>query len=529
MRTKLKTSGAALLLFASALAGCGEDNGAGCTDECDTVDALQCYGSVIEVCAENDDGCLAWTAQTHCEDTGRFCDDSGGTPECVSECSDECPTDGDTRCSGEVIQTCSEGTDGCLDWTDGTDCSDTDQFCNDSGDDAVCVDECSDECLPVDDTRCTGTVIETCTVGTDGCTEWVAGTDCDDSSEVCSEATGSAACVAPCPGDCDTEGDTQCTDADMIQRCTLDDEGCLYWDDVVDCTTLGYTCNDEVTGDAYCVAPCESECDTVDATQCSGDTVQTCTLDEWNGCLYWEDTTDCTTSSQECDVVGGTAACYDPAVILLMGEDVDATGWDEYRAALAAASVRWDEVDMDTDSFPSTTELAAYEALILFDEGLHDLTDTECGVIADWLDTGKNLFVNGVDYMWNLRYFTTGGGEEALYNALGTIYQGDYAGTGVSGIEGVTGDPITDDFATTPLALAGTDDSDGDYADETVGLSTKAGLYGTGGSGSGHAALTHYDSGTFKTVWLGVNFHNGLSDATQQATLMDNILTYFGL
>jgi hypothetical protein len=95
-------------------------------------------------------------------------------------------------------------------------------------------------------------------------------------------------------------------------------------------------------------------------------------------------------------------------------------------------------------------------------------------------------------------------------------------------MDGVSMDPITGSFSSAPMTLLGGSDSSGDYADETTGLSTKAGLYGAGGTGSGHAALTHYDSGTYKTVWLGVNFHNGLTDSAQQVTLMDNILAYFG-
>lgn len=46
---------------------------------------------------------------------------------------------------------------------------------------------------------------------------------------------------------------------------------------------------------------------------------------------------------------------------------------------------------------------------------------------------------------------------------------------------------------------------------------------------SGHAASTHYyDVGTdYATVWLGVNFHNGVSLQSDRDTLMNNIINFF--
>ena len=626
-------------------AGCGEDKGKSCSDECTTLDELQCYGSVIEVCAEAEDGCLAWTLQTDCSETGELCDDSGNDPECVSACTDECPAADDTRCLGTIIQTCTTGTDGCLGWVDGTDCADTsevceesdtgaacatecsdeclpaggtqcsvttiqtctegtdgctdwvdgtdcadsgqicdvsitgaacaydcddtclpeggtrclddviqdctagtdgctdwvdgtdctttDQFCSDVTGTAACVDACEDLCMPVGGTQCSGTVIQTCTVGTDGCTDWVDGTDCSSTSEACDDSSGTASCVAGCTDECTTSGDTQCSGT-TIQFCGLDTDGCMYWFDVIDCTTLGYTCNDAVTGDAYCVAPCTSDCTTAGDTQCASDVVQTCTLDPWDGCLYWEDTVDCTTTAQECDIdpSSGAAACFAPAVILLLGDDVSTSNWDIYRAALTAAAVRWDEWNLDvTTAFPTPTDLAGYSVLIWIDEDTITPGDTQCQIVADWLALGgKSIFMTGIDFLWDFNSSTVGLGENNLYLRFATTYMGDYSGTTITSITGVTGDPVTGAFATTPLTLTMTSDSNGDYANETAGLAVKAGIY-TGGTGSGlnHAAITHYDTGTYKTVWLGINFHNGLSDATQRATLMDNILTFFGL
>jgi len=517
-----------VLLVAS---GCGDGSGDSCTDQCEVLDEARCYGSVIEVCAEAEDGCNAWTAQTHCEDTGQFCDDSGEAPACVLECSDECSTEDETRCYGSVIESCTAGSDGCLDWTGGTDCGETGEFCDDAGTDAVCADECADECLPADATQCSGTVVQTCSVGSDGCTDWVDGTDCSDSGEECSESTGTAACLASCTDECDTEGATQCSTSDMVQNCLLESDGCTYWEDVYDCITTGYYC-DDASGDAYCIRPCTDECDTLGATQCGGDLIQTCTEDTYDGCDYWVDGTDCSATGEVCSDGSGSASCMLPTVILLMGDDVSSTGWDEYRNALTAAGVTWDEWDLDTSGgFPTPTDLAAYDILIWFDEGTLGPGDADCQLVIDWLATGgKSFFATGVDFFWDLENGTPGAGEYDLYLLFATDYVGDYSGSGLGTIDGVSADPITDPFSTTGITLSGTSDSSGDHADPTTGLAVKAGIYGTGtGSGLGNAGFTYYDGSTYKTAWLGVNFHNGLSDTTQKNTLLDNILTFFGM
>lgn len=530
MRPRIATMGAGLALAVIVAAGCGGGDGDSCTDECTTIDEVRCYGSVIEVCAEGSSSCNEWVAQTYCNDTDQFCDDASGTPECVSECSDECSAEGDSRCIGTLIQDCSPGSDGCLDWMDGADCGDSGQACDDSGTDAMCIDECTDECLGDGSTRCEGTVIQSCALGSDGCYDWEDGTDCNDSGEGCDDSSGSAACYTPCTSTCDTEGESQCSTSDVVEVCLLADDGCTYWTDVIDCTTTGYFC-DDTSGDAYCIRPCTDECDTESATQCDSDFVQTCSRDTWDSCLYWTDTTDCTTTGQVCmlDSTSGTAACEDPVVILLMGDDVTTTGWDAYRGALTSAGVTWDEWDLDSLSFPTDTELAAYEVLIWFDESTFIPGNTQCQIVADWLGLGgKSIFVTSVDFLWDMENGTPGMGEHNLYLLFETPYMGDYSSSYITALDGVSADPITDPFSTTALTLSGTSDSSGDYADETTGLATKAAIYGAGGSGTGHAGISYYDSGSYKTVWLGINFHNGLSDATQQATLMDNILTWLG-
>ena len=211
--------------------------------------------------------------------------------------------------------------------------------------------------------------------------------------------------------------------------------------------------------------------------------------------------------------------------ILLMVEGVDATGWQIYRTALANAGYSWDEWDLGTLSFPTAAELAPYETLIWADENTLTPGDAECQVVVDWLNSGaKSLFATGIDFIWDLQNGTVGGGEHNLYLLFNTTYVGDYAGSTIATLDGVAGDPIGGDFvAPNGLALTASADSNGDYA-QLSSLATTSAIYGAGGTGSGYSGLTHYDGGSYKTVWLGVNFHNGLADAAQRDQLMANIM-----
>ncbi|HDD24878.1 MAG TPA: hypothetical protein ENF52_05535, partial [Chloroflexi bacterium] len=209
--------------------------------------------------------------------------------------------------------------------------------------------------------------------------------------------------------------------------------------------------------------------------------------------------------------------------ILLMMEDIAAADRDAYRNALTAAGVTWDEWDLNAQPFPTAGDLAPYDVLIWADESTLSPGDSSCQVVADWLTSGgKSLFATSVDFLWDLQNGTPGQGEHNLYQLFNTTYLADYAGTGITTLEGVTGDPIGGGMT---LSLAGNSDSDGDYADETTGAPAGF-LYGAGDTGSGHSALTHYVGANYKTVWLGLNFHNGLATQAERDQLMSNILTF---
>ena len=294
------------------VAACSDE----CSDNCPAENDLQCSGDEIQTCTMGTDGCLDWETTTDCSQNtpAQTCNASSGTPVCSDTCSDNCPTENDLQCSGDEIQTCTMGTNGCLDWETTTDCSQNTpaQTCSDSGGTPVCSDTCTDNCPAENDVQCSGDEIQTCTVGTNGCLDWETTTDCSQNTpaQTCSDSGGTPVCADTCTDNCPAANDTQCS-GDTIETCTLGSNGCLDWVMTTDCSTNtpAQTCNAS-SGTAVCADTCTDNCPAANDTQCSGDTIETCTLGS-NGCLDWVMTTDCTTNTPPgtCDDSGGTAVC----------------------------------------------------------------------------------------------------------------------------------------------------------------------------------------------------------------------------
>lgn len=209
--------------------------------------------------------------------------------------------------------------------------------------------------------------------------------------------------------------------------------------------------------------------------------------------------------------------------VLLMTDDVVEADIQAYRDALTTAGVTYTEWNLDSNPFPSAADLDAYNVLIWADESVLTPGDSDCQVVADWLVSGdRAMFATSVDFLWDLENGTPGLGEHNLYDLFGTNYMGDYAGSAITALEGVVGDPIGGGLT---LALVAGTDSNGDYSDETTSAPSSF-LYGAGGTGSGRSAMTHYEGANYKTVWLGVNFHNGLTDQAERNQLMTNIMEF---
>lgn len=99
---------------------------------------------------------------------------------------------GETQCNASIIETCDKGAGGCLEWAESEECSALGLSRADAGEGATCSCEL---CPAVGDTRCNGEVIETCAQGVDGCREWVAGEDCSSSDRICALLAGDRGCV----------------------------------------------------------------------------------------------------------------------------------------------------------------------------------------------------------------------------------------------------------------------------------------------------------------------------------------------
>ncbi|MCD6497385.1 MAG: hypothetical protein J7M25_03670 [Deltaproteobacteria bacterium] len=117
-------------------------DGGDCTNTCDTIDAVRCEGTAVQVCIKDGRGCVIWTVQQDCADTTQVCDDSGDAPTCVTpetcadgiqnqdesdkDCGGVCPPcpvasqcNGDEdcesgACTNGICQLCKAGTFSCF-------------------------------------------------------------------------------------------------------------------------------------------------------------------------------------------------------------------------------------------------------------------------------------------------------------------------------------------------------------------------------------------------------------------------------
>ncbi len=295
--------GILVALLGIIILNCGRDEPTPCYSTCVNPAEERCNVDIIQTCAQVRHRCFRWFDRIDCSDYGRTCGYQGGIAVCVSFCTDNCEAIGNTRCYEDIIQTCKPGGDGCLDWVNDVDCSDYGEACDDAGGYARCVVTCIDECESESDTRCDGNTIQTCAKGIDLCLHWT-DTEVCPQGLVCDYSSGIARCITTCTNECETEYTTRC-DNTIILTCTRNADGCLYWESGTDCSETDRFCDDS-SGSAECV--CVNECSHEFATRCYGNVVQTCT-EQANGCLYWEDSMNCSDYSQFCDDSSGIAQC----------------------------------------------------------------------------------------------------------------------------------------------------------------------------------------------------------------------------
>ncbi|MBU1239385.1 hypothetical protein KKF84_05510 [Myxococcota bacterium] len=152
-----------------------------------------------------------------------------------------------------------------------------------------------------------GAMLQVCAL-VSGCNDWVDNTDCSGLGQVCqvNGTSGDAECVDTCQNQCDTPGETRCTN-NTVEECTLV-SGCNEWVLQDNCVASGKECHINAQDIAECYINCEDACTQAGDTRCNSNIAQTCTL-QANTCLDWDDTQNCTTSSQSCTTSGGTAHC----------------------------------------------------------------------------------------------------------------------------------------------------------------------------------------------------------------------------
>jgi hypothetical protein len=192
-------------------------------------------GSGFDYCAlDPETGCLRWFPAT-CPETYPDCVEYEGVANCYPiECEVHCAV-GEARCrtGGDAVETCGLGTDGCSEWTT-VPCPPETPLCVE-GTPPTCVDPnaCVDECLPGTAPVCSldSSGLESCVTGPDGCTilEFAA---CPPELPTCeTDAGGVSACAGGICVDACILGEVQCNTAgDAIETCVTGGDGCAVWE-----------------------------------------------------------------------------------------------------------------------------------------------------------------------------------------------------------------------------------------------------------------------------------------------------------
>ncbi|MBK8995100.1 MAG: Ig-like domain-containing protein [Myxococcales bacterium] len=229
----------------SATGGGAVCKSSSCQDACTTVSATQCNGTAIESCATGPDGCKAWAKSSDCADQGQSCDDSSGAAQCSGSCVDACKA-GELQCSGNVLRECAAQSGGCLGWVTKTDCAASGGVCSTASGTAACDSSCPAKCAKEGLQICSNNAIQTCTKGTNGCLDLVKTQDCG--SLLCKlGAGGTAKCEGVCNSPCPTLNAKQCN-ANVVEECQATTGGCQEWKITTTCP-LGQAC--DATGGTF--------------------------------------------------------------------------------------------------------------------------------------------------------------------------------------------------------------------------------------------------------------------------------------
>ena len=249
-----------------------------CSDECTTAGESICFGDTTRVCGNFDsDTCLDLGAPVSCG-LGQQC--SAG--QCVSFCTDECSTAGETECAGDGVRTCGDNNnDGCFEWSPVVGCAGG-TFCSSGS----CVDTCVDECANAGQFVCTpdGSGVSSCgQYDGDLCLDRSSGIPCPGGF-----SCQGGLCIASCTNDCNPGDAPQCATAGQaLQTCgNYDADPCFEWGGDVTCPG-GAACSA-----GSCQIPCTDECTTNGTAVCNATNTGFSTCGQW-------DVDSCLENSQE--------------------------------------------------------------------------------------------------------------------------------------------------------------------------------------------------------------------------------------
>ncbi|MDY0001161.1 MAG: hypothetical protein RBU30_07705 [Polyangia bacterium] len=174
MRAFILSMVAALVAFFQG--ACSFDrSGLEAPSECGVCDPglERCQANLLMIC----DPCGAWVLSEDCGALGQWCVETAGTVSCsVQNCQDPCSPEGALRCRDDHggLELCAPDNDGCLAWAAGADCGAQEQ-CVETTADASAYCAACDLCA-LGDTRCAAgmaAILERCELtGLASCTSW---------------------------------------------------------------------------------------------------------------------------------------------------------------------------------------------------------------------------------------------------------------------------------------------------------------------------------------------------------------------
>jgi Regulator of chromosome condensation (RCC1) repeat len=238
--------------------------------------ATECLGNGLQTCTSGQ-----WGAAVACGPR-QTCTGLGGPAKCSCNVDPVCTSVGGTCSSASVLANCAQDAQACFYQFSATTC--TNGACTGPAGSASC---CTNVCT-VGTTCLSGTTLQTCAVGANGCT-LATTTTC--ASGACGGPAGSASC---CTNAC-TVG-TTCLSSTTLQTCAVGANGCMAY------TTMTCT-NGACSGPAGSARCCTNAC-AVGTTCLSSTTLQTCAVGA-NGCTA----NSTSTCNATCSGPAGSATC----------------------------------------------------------------------------------------------------------------------------------------------------------------------------------------------------------------------------